>query len=115
MRRTTASILCAAALLSARSTRESQAAETPLRIALIVPSGAEDAAFSADVAYGVALATLQSNDAKAAGAKRPAFEVVTTNAGDSSIASLAFEKASKEKDVGVVAFASESVAVVLEG
>src|SRR5262245_30989932 len=111
MARTPACIAIAAALLTSPATRRAESAETPLRVVVVAPSGDP---FGADVVAGVGLAVAQANDAKAAGAKRPAVESTVVDAGDSSITALALEKAAKEKAVGVVALATEKVAEVLE-
>src|ERR1044071_7754373 len=104
MRRATALTLLVATAIGASSGshRAADAAETSLKIALVVPTGDP---FADDVVTGVGLAVAQSNDARDAGAKRPAVEVVTTRASDSAMAALVFEKAAKDKELGVVAFA----------
>jgi ABC-type branched-subunit amino acid transport system substrate-binding protein len=91
-----------------------RAAEAPLKIALVLPTGAADAAVAAEVAAGASLAADASNDVKAAGGKRSAVEIVNFDAGDAQIASLAMDKAAKEKFAGVVAMANEAVAADLE-
>jgi len=111
MRRTTRAFACCAAACAAAMATTAGAAEAPLRIALLVASGD---ATSADVAYGVSLAVAASNDAKAAGAKRPTVELLQVNAGDSQMTSLAVEKAAKDKFAGVVASLSEAVAPAVE-
>jgi len=111
MRRTTRAFACCAAACAAAMATTAGAAEAPLRIALLVASGD---ATSADVAYGVSLAVAASNDAKAAGAKRPTVELLQVNAGDSQMTSLAVEKAAKDKFAGVFASLSEAVAPAVE-
>ena len=111
MRRTTTAalgLLCAVLLAPS-----AESAEAPLRIALVMPSAEADP-LAADVAAGIAAAVAASNAVKADGAKRPLVETVAFNAGDPSIASLAVERAAKDKCSGVLAMATEQVAADLE-
>jgi len=111
MRRSTRILACAAAVAAvvvSTTTPPADGADTTLRFVVLTPNA------DADVAYGVSLAVAASNDAKAAGAKRPAVEALSVNAGDSSIAALAVEKAAKDKCAGVVVVAADAVAPVLE-
>lgn len=89
------------------------AAEATLRIAVVVPGGAAETV-AAEVSSGVALAVTASNDAKTAGAKRPAVEIVQFDASDAAIAALAVDKAAKDKCAGVIALAADGVAANLE-
>src|SRR5215831_1324005 len=117
MRRTTRVLTCAAAaavVVVSAATPPAGAADAVLRIAVVLPGGQTDKASSDEVAYGVSLAVAASNDAKAAGAKRPTVDTTQFNAGDSSIAALAVERASKDKFAGAVVVASDAVAPVLE-
>lgn len=106
-------LLATLAAAIAPSSPRARAAEASLRIAVVVPNADADPV-AAEVAAGAALAAAASNDAKSAGAKRPTVEIVTFTAGDASIASLAVDKAAKERYAGVVAVATEAVAADLE-
>src|SRR6185436_7374196 len=105
-------LTCAAAAVLAASvaTPPADGADATIRFAVVLPSGQTDKATSDDVAYGVSLAVAASNDAKAAGAKRPTVESTQVNAGDAQMTALAVEKAAKEKFVGAVVVASDTVA-----
>src|SRR5262245_61353051 len=79
-----------------------EGAEATLRIAVVVPGGVTETV-AAEVSAGIGLAVAASNDAKTAGAKRPAVEVVQFDAGDPAIAALAVDKAAKDKCLAAIA------------
>ena len=75
--------------------------EAPLRIGVVVPTGS----FATEVQTGVNLAVAASNDAKAAGAKRPTVEVLPLN---DPAPAVALELAARKKQVaGIVVLATE--------
>ena len=67
------------------------AAEAPLRIGVVLPTGG----FAAEVQIGVDLAVAASNDARTAGARRP--QVETFQFGEASASTTTIEQLARKK------------------
>jgi len=96
------------------STSPAHSAEPTIRIGVLLPTGDATSALAAETSYGVSLALDESAALRAAGAKRPAVEMVALSAADGATAAAVLADAAKKQVAGVVALATPETAADIE-